>query len=88
MAGLLLAASGASAQSETTGAPLSVPEAKSGKDDPNAIRCERQPITGSRVKTNRFCKTNAQWEAESNTSRKDFQDSLSRAHGTPSSRGN
>jgi hypothetical protein len=85
VAGLLLAASGVSAQSETTGA--TVPGAKPAKDDPNAIRCERQPITGSRVKSNRVCKTNAQWEADSNTNRKDFQDSLSRSHGTPASGG-
>jgi hypothetical protein len=87
VAGLLLAGSGASASSETPLATASAPPVKPGVPDPAAIRCERQPITGSRVRSNRVCKTNAQWEADSNTSRKDFQDSLSRAHGTPGSSG-
>ena len=49
------------------------------KNDPNATRCRSFPITGSLVKKERVCKTNADWRAISEQQNRDADDMITRS---------
>lgn len=55
------------------------PEAKLDKNDPNAVRCRRLEVTGSLVRKERVCKTNAQWRAISEQQNRDADDMITRS---------
>lgn len=48
------------------------------KNDPQAIRCRRLEETGSLVRKQRVCKTNAEWRALSEQGNRDADDIISR----------
>jgi hypothetical protein len=50
----------------------SQPTAKPAKD-PNEIVCERQEVVGSRLATQRVCKTRAEWAEERRLNRMDVE---------------
>jgi hypothetical protein len=49
------------------------------KNDPNAVRCKRFQVTGSLVKKERICKTNAEWRAISEQQNRDADDLITRS---------
>lgn len=49
------------------------------KNDPNAVRCKRFQVTGSLVKKERVCKTNAEWRAISEQQNRDADDLITRS---------
>ncbi|WP_130754660.1 hypothetical protein [Sphingobium xenophagum] len=49
------------------------------KNDPNAVRCKRFQVTGSLVKKERICKTNAEWRAISEQQNRDADDIITRS---------
>ncbi len=55
------------------------PAAKLDKNDPAAIRCRRLEVTGSLVKKEKVCKTNAQWRAISDQQGRDGNDLIERS---------
>ena len=48
------------------------------RNDPNAVRCKRLAVTGSLVRKERICKTNAEWRAISEQQNRDADDLISR----------
>ena len=58
----------------TSGAPAVAQQQQGAKParDPNEIVCERQEELGSRIATQRVCKTRAQWAEERRVSREDI----------------
>jgi hypothetical protein len=48
------------------------PSAKNAKD-PNEIVCEKQEVIGSRLATDKVCKTRAEWAEERRASRMDVE---------------
>jgi hypothetical protein len=46
--------------------------------DPNYIRCRKLSVTGSLVKKERICKTNAEWAKASEDAQKNADDLISR----------
>ncbi|WP_199555720.1 hypothetical protein [Sandaracinobacteroides hominis] len=72
--GLLVAAPAAAADT-TSPAPAANPDAK----DPDAIRCRRIQVTGSLVKKEKVCKTNAEWNKISDQQRRDGADLIDRS---------
>jgi hypothetical protein len=57
------------------------PEATESKVDPKspeAIRCRKIAVTGSLVKKDRICKTNAQWAQAGEDARKNADDLITR----------
>ena len=48
------------------------------KNDPNAVRCKRFQVTGSLVKKERICKTNAEWRAISEEQNRGAEDIMNR----------
>lgn len=52
---------------------------KMDRNDPNAVRCKRLEVTGSLVRRERICKTNAQWRAISEQQNRDADDLISRS---------
>ncbi|MDI1296545.1 MAG: hypothetical protein PSY12_11790 [bacterium] len=54
------------------------PAAKLDKNDPNAVRCRRLDVTGSLVRKERICKTNAQWRAIGEQQNRDADDLITR----------
>lgn len=48
------------------------------RNDPNATRCRRLDVTGSLVRKERICKTNAEWRAISEQQNRDADDLISR----------
>lgn len=49
------------------------------RNDPNAVRCKRLSVTGSLVRKERVCKTNAQWRAISEQQNRDADDLITRS---------
>ncbi|MFZ2996493.1 hypothetical protein [Sphingobium sp.] len=49
------------------------------KNDPNATRCRKFLITGSLVKKERVCRTNAEWRKVSEQQNRDADDLISRS---------
>lgn len=49
------------------------------KNDPNATRCKSLEVTGSLVRRERVCKTNAEWRAISEQQGRDADDLISRS---------
>jgi hypothetical protein len=49
------------------------------KNDPNAVRCKRFQVTGSLVKKERICKTNAEWRAITEQQNRDADDLITRS---------
>lgn len=47
--------------------------------DPNAVRCKRLEVTGSLVRKERVCKTNAQWRASAEQQNRDADDLITRS---------
>lgn len=91
MIGIFLAGMASAGASETNPAPL-IPSEMTGKEidaynegramtDPAYIKCRRIPESGSLVKKNRVCRTNAQWIASSdkgNLNARDTMETLAR----------
>jgi hypothetical protein len=46
--------------------------------DPNYVRCRKLAITGSLVKKERICKTNAEWAKSSEDAQRNADDLISR----------
>lgn len=61
---------------ETVTAPAA---AKPDPKGPDAIRCRRLEVTGSLVKKEKICKTNAEWTAISDQQRRDGADLIERS---------
>ncbi len=66
---LLVGSAPAFAQSSP---PAQQPAAKNVKD-PNEIVCEKQEVIGSRLASEKVCKTRAEWAEERRTSRMDVE---------------
>ena len=49
------------------------------KNDPNAVRCKRFQVTGSLVKKERVCKTNAEWRKIAEQQNRDADDIITRS---------
>lgn len=49
------------------------------RNDPNATRCRSFPVTGSLVRKERICKTNAEWRAISEQQSRDADDLIMRS---------
>ncbi|QGP80311.1 hypothetical protein [Sphingobium sp. CAP-1] len=52
--------------------------AKLDRNDPNAVRCKRLDVTGSLVRKERVCKTNAEWRTISEQQNRDADDLIGR----------
>ena len=76
LAALLFAAAPAVAQAPAAEA---APTAKLDAKDPNAVRCRRLSVTGSLVKKDRICKTNAEWQSIADQQRRDGTDLIERS---------
>ena len=55
------------------------PTAKLDPKDPDAIRCRRLEVTGSLVKKEKICKTNAEWKEIAEQQRKEGTDLIERS---------
>ena len=49
------------------------------RNDPNAVRCKRLAVTGSLVRKERTCRTNAEWRAISEQQNRDADDLITRS---------
>lgn len=49
------------------------------RNDPSAVRCKRLEVTGSLVRKERICKTNAEWRAISEQQNRDADDLITRS---------
>lgn len=49
------------------------------KNDPNATRCRKFAVTGSLVKKERICRTNAEWRATGEQQNRDADDLITRS---------
>lgn len=49
------------------------------RNDPNAVRCKRLEVTGSLVRKERVCRTNAEWRAISEQQNRDADDLITRS---------
>lgn len=49
------------------------------RNDPNATRCKRIAVTGSLIRKERICKTNAEWRAISEQQNRDADDLITRS---------
>ncbi|KQN02908.1 hypothetical protein ASE85_21250 [Sphingobium sp. Leaf26] len=49
------------------------------RNDPNAVRCKRLEVTGSLVRKERICKTNAEWRTISDQQGRDADDLITRS---------
>ncbi len=54
-------------------------DTKLDRNDPNAVRCRRLEVTGSLVRKERVCKTNAEWRAISEQQNRDADDMITRS---------
>lgn len=59
--------------------PQPAPAAKLDPRDPNAVKCRRLEVTGSLVRRERICKTNAEWRAISEQQNRDADDLITRS---------
>ncbi|HAF40358.1 MAG TPA: hypothetical protein DCG90_01065 [Sphingobium sp.] len=57
---------------------LAEDQPKLDRNDPNAVRCKRLDVTGSLVRKERICKTNAEWRAISEQQNRDADDLITR----------
>ena len=48
------------------------------RNDPNAVRCKRVAVTGSLVRKERTCRTNAEWKKISEQQNRDADDLITR----------
>ncbi len=55
------------------------PAAKLDPRDPNAVKCRRLEVTGSLVRRERVCRTNAEWRAVSEQQNRDADDLITRS---------
>lgn len=53
--------------------------AKLDRNDPDAVRCKRFQVTGSLVKKERVCRTNAEWRKMSEQQNRDADDLITRS---------
>lgn len=53
--------------------------AKMDRNDPDAVRCKRFQVTGSLVKKERVCKTNAEWRKIAEQQNRDADDMITRS---------
>lgn len=58
---------------------LAQEQPKLDRNDPNATRCKRLSVTGSLVRKERVCKTNAEWRAISEQQNRDADDLITRS---------
>lgn len=49
------------------------------RNDPNAVRCKRMAMTGSLVRKERTCRTNAEWKKISEQQNRDADDLITRS---------
>lgn len=49
------------------------------RNDPNAVRCKRMATTGSLVRKERTCRTNAEWKKISEQQNRDADDLITRS---------
>ncbi|NWK98566.1 hypothetical protein DM806_23455 [Sphingobium lactosutens] len=49
------------------------------RNDPNAVRCKRLDVTGSLVRKERICRTNAEWRVISEQQNRDADDLITRS---------
>lgn len=49
------------------------------RNDPNATRCKRLAVTGSLVRKERTCRTNAEWKAIGEQQNRDADDIITRS---------
>jgi hypothetical protein len=49
------------------------------RNDPNAVRCKRIAVTGSLVRKERTCRTNAEWKKISEQQNRDADDLITRS---------
>jgi hypothetical protein len=49
------------------------------RNDPNAVRCKRLAVTGSLVRKERTCRTNAEWKKISEQQNRDADDLMTRS---------
>jgi len=49
------------------------------RNDPNVTRCKRLDVTGSLVRKERICKTNAEWRAIGEQQNRDADDLITRS---------
>jgi hypothetical protein len=74
---MLLSGMVAAQEVPSTGAAKSDPRA------PDAVRCQRQTVTGSLAKVRRVCKTNEEWSRDADQTRRDSEDFMDRMQTTP-----
>lgn len=55
------------------------PAPKADRNDPAAVRCRRLDVTGSLVRKERICKTNAEWRAIREQQGRDAEDLIDRS---------
>jgi hypothetical protein len=55
------------------------PQAALDRNDPDAVRCRKFLVTGSLVKKERVCKTNAEWRAISEQQNRDADNLIERS---------
>lgn len=58
---------------------LAQEQSKLDRNDPNATRCKRIAVTGSLIRKERICKTNAEWRAISEQQNRDADDLITRS---------
>lgn len=58
---------------------LAEDQPKLDRNDPSAVRCKRLEVTGSLVRKERICKTNAEWRAISEQQNRDADDLITRS---------
>jgi hypothetical protein len=81
---LLIAAAALTAAALVPAAPLlAAPTADAGAEkldpkDPNYVRCRKIQVTGSLVKKERICKTNAEWARANEDAQKNAEDLIGR----------
>lgn len=63
--------SSAAAMAEQSGKP--------DRNDPNAVRCRSIKVTGSLVKRERICRTNAEWRTSSDRENRDAENLIERS---------
>jgi hypothetical protein len=63
----------------SSGTVMAEKPAKLDRSDPNAVRCKSLKVTGSLVKRERICRTNAEWRASSDQENRDAENLIERS---------
>lgn len=71
LSAVLAVAAGTAAQAQSAAPAAS-------RSDPNTVRCRQIQVTGSLVKKERVCKTNAEWRAIAEGQNRDADDFITR----------